>query len=100
MIEIIIILYVLFVCIALLEEEPKPKKFWDPRDADRIISLIRVEPSDEMLTLRVIKNRNSKPYTFYAKFSFDNFDEYIANSELKCPICEELKRGKTGANYI
>ena len=71
MIEIILILFVVLVSTALLETEPKKQKFANFLDSsDFMISLIRVDPVPELVTMKVLKNRYGTSGDFFIDYDF------------------------------
>lgn len=88
--EFFLFLFVILFCVALIEDEPKPFKPFDFRTAsDTMIRLIETEPSDEMIYIKVLKNRVGGSFAvppMYLNYDFD-FEKYQDMATGICPIC-------------
>jgi hypothetical protein len=89
-----IILFVVLFCVALLETEPRWKKTYS-MPADFMISLTRgEEPTPEMLTVKILKNRysGSHPgFTYSFDYGYFDFEKYNEAFDFECPFCEAEK---------
>jgi hypothetical protein len=92
MIEFMILFFVVFGTVALLETEPKRKKYMFGY-ADTMINLI-LEENPEPIMIKVLKNRysGSHPgFTYSFDYGYFDFEKYEDMAHGFCPICEAEK---------